>query len=154
LGGDLDIDDPRLRANKSSQSLHHCSVGYHPGHTSDLAKKAYPYKLRLCSHKLCLYKLRLKERLYTIRMSEGTSMQSHLNELNSINVDLKSLDVKMDDENKAILLVVSLPLLLSILRKICFMVIILHCHLRMLGQNCCLVKNLMLILVLNPKVKL
>jgi hypothetical protein len=54
-------------------------------------------------------KLRLKERLYTIRMPEGTSMQSHLNEFNSIIVDLESLDVKIDDEDKAILLIVSLP---------------------------------------------
>jgi hypothetical protein len=53
-------------------------------------------------------KLRRKGRLYTIRMSEGTSMQSHLNEFNSIIVDLESLDVKIDDEDKAILLVVSL----------------------------------------------
>jgi hypothetical protein len=30
IGGDLDVDDPRLRTNDSSQSLHHCSVGYHP----------------------------------------------------------------------------------------------------------------------------
>jgi hypothetical protein len=56
-----------------------------------------------------LNKLRLKERLYTIHMSEGTSMQSHLNEFNSIIVDLESLNVKIDDEDKTILLVVSLP---------------------------------------------
>lgn len=54
-------------------------------------------------------KLRLKERLYTIHMSEGTSVQSHLNEFNSIIVDIESLDVKIDDEDKVILLVVSLP---------------------------------------------
>ena len=54
-------------------------------------------------------KLRLNKRLYTIHMSEGTSMQSHLNEFNSIIVDLESLDVKIDDEDKTILLVVSLP---------------------------------------------
>jgi hypothetical protein len=53
-------------------------------------------------------KLRRKGRLYTIRMSEGTSMQSHLNEFNSIIVDLESLDVKIDDEDKLILLVVLL----------------------------------------------
>jgi hypothetical protein len=29
LGEDFDVDDPRLRANESSQSLHHYSVGYH-----------------------------------------------------------------------------------------------------------------------------
>jgi hypothetical protein len=54
-------------------------------------------------------KLRLNKRLYTIHMSEGTSMQSHLNEFNSIIVDLESLDVKIYDEDNAILLIVSLP---------------------------------------------
>jgi hypothetical protein len=99
-------------------------------------------------------KLRLKERFYTIHMSEGTSMQSHLNKFNSIIVDLESLDVKIDDEDKVILLVVvSLPILLRILRQLCFMVIILYCPLRMLSQICYPRKNLMLILILNPKVK-
>jgi hypothetical protein len=51
-------------------------------------------------------KLRRKGRLYTIRMSEGISMQSHLNEFNSIIVDFESLDVKIDDEDKIFLLVV------------------------------------------------
>ena len=54
-------------------------------------------------------KLCLKERLYTICMAEGTSIQSHLNEFNSIIIDLENLDVQIEDEDKAILLVVSLP---------------------------------------------
>ena len=54
-------------------------------------------------------KIRLKEKLYTIRMAEGTPVQRHLNDFNSILVDLESLDVKIEDEDKAILLVVSLP---------------------------------------------
>ena len=54
-------------------------------------------------------KIRLKERLYTFRMAEGTPVQKHLNEFNSILVDLDSLDVKIEDEDEAILLVVSLP---------------------------------------------
>ena len=33
-------------------------------------------------------------------------MQKHLNDFNSIVVDLESLDVKIEDEDKAILLVV------------------------------------------------
>jgi hypothetical protein len=57
-------------------------------------------------------------------------MKSHLNKFNSIIMDLESLDVKINDEDKTILLVVSLPLLLSILTNLCFMVIILHCSLR------------------------
>jgi hypothetical protein len=71
-------------------------------------------------------KLRLKERLYIIRMAEGTSIQSHLNEFNSICIDLESLDVKIDGEDKTILLVVRCPLLLIILKKLCFMERILH----------------------------
>jgi len=54
--------------------------------------------------------IHLKERLYTFRMVEGTPVKKHLNEFNSILIDLKSLDVKIEDEDKAILLVVSLPL--------------------------------------------
>jgi hypothetical protein len=37
------VDDPRLRANISSQSLHHCSIGYHPWHMSDLTTKVNTY---------------------------------------------------------------------------------------------------------------
>ena len=54
-------------------------------------------------------KLRLKERLYTIRMVEGTPIQSHLDEFNSIIMDLQNIDIKIEDEDKAVLLVVSLP---------------------------------------------
>lgn len=41
-------------------------------------------------------------------MAEGTSIQSHLDKFNSIIIDLEILDVKIDEEDKAILLVVSL----------------------------------------------
>jgi hypothetical protein len=44
LGGELDVDEPRLRTNGTSQSLRHCSIGYHPYHMNDLATKAYPGK--------------------------------------------------------------------------------------------------------------
>ena len=53
-------------------------------------------------------KIRLKKRLYTFKIAEGTLVQKHLNDFDSIIVDLESLDVKVEDENKAILLVVSL----------------------------------------------
>jgi len=53
-------------------------------------------------------KIRMKERLYTFRMAEGSHVQKHLNEFNSILVDLESLDVKIEDEDKAIFLVMSL----------------------------------------------
>ena len=67
-------------------------------------KLAELYMTKSLANKLCL-----KEHLYTIHIVEGTSIQSHLNEFNSICVDLERLDVKIDDEDKAILLVVSLP---------------------------------------------
>jgi hypothetical protein len=44
IGGELNVDEPRLRMNRTSQSLHHCSVGYHSSHTDDLAMMAYPCK--------------------------------------------------------------------------------------------------------------
>nr|GEW08837.1 retrovirus-related Pol polyprotein from transposon TNT 1-94 [Tanacetum cinerariifolium] len=53
-------------------------------------------------------KLRLKDRLYTFRMKPGTSVQDHLDEFNTILIDLENLDVDIDDENKAKLLVISL----------------------------------------------
>jgi hypothetical protein len=65
-------------------------------------------------------KLRPKERLYTIHMSKGTSMQPHLNKINSIIVDLESLDVKIGNENNAILLIVSLPSSFKYFKEIMF----------------------------------
>ncbi|GJT50954.1 retrovirus-related pol polyprotein from transposon TNT 1-94 [Tanacetum coccineum] len=46
-------------------------------------------------------KLRLKDRLYTFRMKPGTSVQDHLDEFNTILIDLENLDVDIDDEDKA-----------------------------------------------------
>nr|GEZ11556.1 retrovirus-related Pol polyprotein from transposon TNT 1-94 [Tanacetum cinerariifolium] len=54
-------------------------------------------------------KLRLKDRLYTFRMKPCTSVQDHLDEFNTILIDLENLDVDIDDEDKAVLLVISLP---------------------------------------------
>ena len=45
-------------------------------------------------------KIRLKASLYTFKMAEGTLVQKHLNDFNSIIVDLGSLDVKVEDENQ------------------------------------------------------
>jgi len=41
-------------------------------------------------------------------MAEGTPIQNHLDDFNSIMIDLESTDVEIKDEDKAILLVVSL----------------------------------------------
>ena len=42
-------------------------------------------------------------------MSEGTSLISHIDEFESIIMDLQNLDVIIDDEDKALLLLCSLP---------------------------------------------
>ncbi|KAL5764642.1 hypothetical protein ACOSQ2_017236 [Xanthoceras sorbifolium] len=42
-------------------------------------------------------------------MSEGTSVGSHINEFEYLIMDLQNLDVKIDDEDQALLLLCSLP---------------------------------------------
>lgn len=53
-------------------------------------------------------RLYAKQRLYTLRMSEGTPVQSHLDEFNRIIMDLKTMEVKVDDEDQALILLCSL----------------------------------------------
>ena len=54
-------------------------------------------------------KLLLKQRLFSLRMQSGTPLRNHLENLNSILLDLRNLDVKIDDEDAALILLVSLP---------------------------------------------
>ncbi|KAF7829260.1 putative rhamnogalacturonate lyase B isoform X3 [Senna tora] len=54
-------------------------------------------------------RLYLKQRLYTLRMKEGTPIKDHLAELNKVIMDLKNTDVKLDDEDQALILLCSLP---------------------------------------------
>lgn len=54
-------------------------------------------------------KLMLKQRLFTLRMNEGTTLKDHLDRLNSILLDLRNIDEKVNDEDTALLLLISLP---------------------------------------------
>ncbi|KAG7594602.1 Zinc finger CCHC-type [Arabidopsis thaliana x Arabidopsis arenosa] len=54
-------------------------------------------------------KLLLKRRLFALRMQEGTPLKDHLDQLNSVLLELR-IDVKVEDEDAALLLLVSLPL--------------------------------------------
>jgi gag-polypeptide of LTR copia-type len=54
-------------------------------------------------------RLRLKLRLYTLRMEESTSISNHITEFTSILNDLDRLGVKVEDEDQALLLLCSLP---------------------------------------------
>ena len=54
-------------------------------------------------------KLFMKKQLYSLRMKEGTPILQHLNTFNRILSDLLALEVKLEEEDKALLLLSSLP---------------------------------------------
>lgn len=54
-------------------------------------------------------RLYLKQRLYTLKMGEGTSLSQHLDNFNSIIMDLNNIDIKIDDEDQALIVLCSLP---------------------------------------------
>nr|TKS05878.1 hypothetical protein D5086_0000128830 [Populus alba] len=51
----------------------------------------------------------LKKRIFHFQHKKGTSMNDHLNDFNKMIVDMKNLDVEINDEDKALLLLNSLP---------------------------------------------
>ena len=54
-------------------------------------------------------KLLLKQRLFALRMQEGIELHDHLDKLNSILLELRNIDVKVEDEDATLILLVSLP---------------------------------------------
>jgi hypothetical protein len=59
--------------------------------------------------KLLTNKLYLKQRLYGLKMAESSDLSQHINIFNQIIDDLKRVDVKFEDEDKALMLLNSLP---------------------------------------------
>ena len=53
-------------------------------------------------------KLYLKKQLYGLRMNEGTTVLKHLNFFKKIISELLAVDVKIDEEDKALILLSSL----------------------------------------------
>lgn len=51
----------------------------------------------------------LKSKLYTCKMEEGTSIREYVNKFDRIISDLKDIEVKIDEEDQALLLLLSLP---------------------------------------------
>lgn len=51
----------------------------------------------------------LKSKLYTCKMDEGTPIREYINKFDRCISDLKDIDVKVDDEDQALLLLLSLP---------------------------------------------
>ena len=54
-------------------------------------------------------RLYLKERFHTLRMDEGTKISDHLSVLNGIVSQLEAIEVKVDEKDKALRLILSLP---------------------------------------------
>lgn len=54
-------------------------------------------------------RLYLKEQFHKLQMAEGTTISDHLSVLNEIVSELESIGVKIDDEDKALRLIWSLP---------------------------------------------
>lgn len=54
-------------------------------------------------------KLFVKQKFYKLKMAEGSDLAEHVNVFNQIVADLTRLDVKVNDEDKAIVLLCSLP---------------------------------------------
>lgn len=54
-------------------------------------------------------KLFVKQRLYILKMQKISNLQQHDNVINNIITDLVRLGVKIDDEDKTIILLYSLP---------------------------------------------
>ena len=52
-------------------------------------------------------RLYLKKTLHTLRMDEGTSIHTHVDEFNKLMMDLKSVDNQISDEDYAITLLCS-----------------------------------------------
>lgn len=54
-------------------------------------------------------KVYLKQKFYKLKMQEGSDLVEHMNAFNQVVTDLARLSVKIDDEDRAILLLCSLP---------------------------------------------
>ena len=55
-------------------------------------------------------KLLLKQRLFSLCMNEGTPLRYHLDQFNTILLELRNIFVKVENEDAALILLVSLPL--------------------------------------------
>ncbi|KAL5577191.1 hypothetical protein UlMin_018890 [Ulmus minor] len=71
----------------------------------EVLKKAYN-TLILCLSDKVLY---LKAKFFTWKMKEGRSLQGHIDDFNKLIVDLSNIGVKYEDEDKALVLLYSLP---------------------------------------------
>lgn len=74
-----------------------------------MAKEIWDHLTKLYEAKSLHNKIFLKRKLYTLRMSESTSVTEHLNILNTLFSQLTSLGYKIESQERAELLLQSLP---------------------------------------------
>ena len=75
----------------------------------DSAKKLWEKLGNLYQSKSLVNKLFLRKKLYHLRMEDGDSVTDHLNVFNTLVSQLVSVDIKMEEEDKCITLLCSLP---------------------------------------------
>ena len=73
----------------------------------DLSKKLWDKLGSLYQSKSIVNKLFLIKKLYLLRMSDGISVTEHLNEFNTMLIQLSSVDIKITNEEKCINLLCS-----------------------------------------------
>ncbi|GKD95965.1 retrovirus-related pol polyprotein from transposon TNT 1-94, partial [Tanacetum coccineum] len=54
-------------------------------------------------------RLYLKKKLYTYYMSPGTKLDDHIDEFNKLILDLANIDIEIEDDDQALMLLMSLP---------------------------------------------
>ena len=64
---------------------------------------------KLYMTKSLINRILLKRQLYSLRMKEGMTITDHLNTFNTLLVQLESIEVKFESEDKAATLLCSLP---------------------------------------------
>ena len=75
----------------------------------DSTKNLWEKLGNLYQSKSLVNKLFLRKKLYHLRMEDGDSMTDHLNVFNSMVSQLVFVDIKMEEEDKCITLLCSLP---------------------------------------------
>src|SRR3954470_20911818 len=73
------------------------------------ASAAWKKLEELYSAKSLTNRLYLKKKLYNLRMVEGTSVKLHLDEFNSIIMDLGNIDITVESEDQALTVLCPLP---------------------------------------------
>lgn len=78
-------------------------------HGISTAKELWEKLEQLYQGKGISNRLYLKEQFHTLRMDGGTKISDHLSVLNNVVSELEAIGVKVEDEDKALRLVLSLP---------------------------------------------